>query len=100
MDNSFKLPAEVATCPECGGALQVEVTEWIEATGIPTESGMVVLCQQAEDEFGKWMDESGKYSPMPESHEYRHSDWESEIQRATKYAIQFCRVKDTTKNKE
>lgn len=62
----LKLSRAVATCPECGGQLCVQVTEWESDTGTPTEHGVEVDCMN---------------EPEPESKDYedgKHRWWQGE----------------------
>ena len=44
MQTDFNIPATVAVCPHCGGALSLEVNEWLSETGAPTKEGCYVDC--------------------------------------------------------
>ena len=54
------VPAGVAICPECGGKLAVESSEWEDGTGKPSQGGLVVDCDA---------------DPRME-HRYFQSDWQ------------------------
>lgn len=38
------LPVSVATCPECGGPIEIEIDEVEADTGAPTPGGYLLLC--------------------------------------------------------
>jgi hypothetical protein len=38
-------PIRGVLCPECGGELRAEVTEWYSRSGIPTPGGLLVWCE-------------------------------------------------------
>jgi hypothetical protein len=44
MQTDFDIPRRVAICPCCGGALSLEVNEWLSEDGAPTEEGCYVDC--------------------------------------------------------
>lgn len=44
MKTDFDIPKSVVVCPVCGGALALEVNEWLSETGAPTEEGCYVDC--------------------------------------------------------
>jgi hypothetical protein len=46
----FAIPC--AQCPECGGDLCGEVSEWYQDTHEPTEGGLLVWCEHAGPESG------------------------------------------------
>lgn len=63
------VPIKIAACPECGGALIIESSEWIEETGKPTTGGLTVDCK----------------SSFAERHRYWQSDWQSVINQVEKW---------------
>lgn len=40
-----KIPKDIAVCPECGGRLYAESTEWQSDTGKPTIGGLYIQCE-------------------------------------------------------
>lgn len=59
-------------CPECGGPLTVNVTEWETVTGRPTECGVEVSCVWWE--MSELEEEAG--GPEAIHHRWWQSDWQ------------------------
>lgn len=49
LGNALDIPRSVAVCPYCQGDLSFEVEEWDAATGVPTETGVMVSCTNERD---------------------------------------------------
>ncbi len=49
-NNVMPVPATVAVCPHCGGALYLDVDEWDAETGVPTETGTHIYCVNEPDD--------------------------------------------------
>lgn len=56
-DQWFEFPADVATCPICGGHVVAFFDEWEEETGKPTEAGFHIDCKDEPDEEGDEYDD-------------------------------------------
>lgn len=75
-------------CPECGGALIVEIDEWSIADGIPTQGGYRVMCEPDTDaELAAWRrDEDYR------GHRMWQSDWHGVDDRVGRWMIRNVRV--------
>lgn len=81
-----ELPPSVATCPECGGKLEVDCNEWDSKTGIPTESGFDVSCISEEEDLDTWMYNDDDERDMREvAHRHWQSDWQPVIDTVWKW---------------
>jgi len=72
-------------CPECGGPLDVEISEWETDTGKPTEGGIIVYCRHEEEEEIRALAEND----YPEwEHDHWQSTWQPTIDWIHKYIDQ------------
>lgn len=67
---SADVPSEIATCPECQGALLAVSEEWVEKTGAPSIGGLYVDCLADQEAM---------------NHKYWQSDWQSVIDQVAKW---------------
>lgn len=81
-------PNENACCPECGGPLTVNVTEWETATGMPTECGVEVSCDWWEDMLA--MDEPTA-EDFRRDHRWWQSDWQPVLNRVQRWGREHLR---------
>lgn len=74
------VPREVGKCPECGGALEVEVVEWDAETGVPTIGGLSIGCREES------------LNEEAEHHRHWQSDWQDAIDEVSHWARENIRV--------
>lgn len=84
MPQSFK-------CPECGGPIAVEVSEWCTESGLPTAGGLLVHCEQ---EMNEWMEAMAQDRDIDRDLEHRmwQSDWQGIVNRAERFCARNVRV--------
>lgn len=87
-DRMLRLPRKFA-CPECGGALIVEVDEWSSRDGTPTAGGYRVMCEPDTDaELAAW----DRDEDHLDGHRYWQSDWQHVQRRVGKWMVRNVRV--------
>lgn len=83
----LRLPAKFK-CPECEGALLVEVDEWSARDGTPTAGGYRVMCEPDTDaELASW-DRDEDY----DGHRHYMHDWAQIERRVGKWMVRNVRV--------
>lgn len=76
-------------CPECDGALIVEVDEWSSRDGTPTAGGYRVMCEPDTDaELAAW----DRDEDHEDGHRYYMHDWEGIKRRVGKWMVRNVRV--------
>lgn len=87
-DRMLRLPPKFK-CPECGGALIVEVDEWSSRDGTPTAGGYRVMCEPDSDaELAAW----DRDEDHEDGHRYWQSDWLHVQRRVGKWMVRNVRV--------
>lgn len=76
------IPRIVARCPECGGELVVQVTEYTTDDGAPTEHGIEVDCVR---------DDLGEENPQ-NPHRWWQGEWDRTLHHVRAWVMKFARV--------
>jgi len=75
------VPRIVACCPECGGSLLVQVSEWESDTGTPTEFGVEVDCDRDDT-----CEDDPKFP-----HRWGHGEWQSTVASVRAWGAKWIR---------
>lgn len=76
------VPENIATCPECGAEIYLEITEWETETGVITEGGFEIGCP--------------KYNTLIEEHGGNPMAWQPTEAKVYKWLSDSVRVADAT----
>ncbi len=80
----MRIPRVVAKCPECGGHLYVQGTEWESDSRKPTEFGVEVECENEPD-----LDDPDFWEKC---HRHWQGEWMPVLDHVTRWARRFIRV--------
>lgn len=83
LEEPVKLSPVLGTCPECGGALYIEVTAWETETGIPIEEHIEVDCENDDVE-----DDDAR-------HRWWQSEWMPVIDKVRAWGMKHIRKVNT-----
>lgn len=87
-DKCYRLPKSFC-CPECGGPVNVEISEWTARDGIPTIGGVSVWC---DEELAEIYNAGDNDRDPNQLHRHWMTDWMPLVVAVERFSMRHIRI--------